>query len=62
MNREQWEIKRERHPEVEPLAGGAECGEGAEGTEGPKRQRRNVSECRKKKKLVAVNKMASMNR
>jgi hypothetical protein len=59
MNREQWEIKRERHPEVEPLAGGAEC---AEGAEGPKRQRRNVSECRKKKKLVAVNKMASMNR
>ncbi len=46
MNREQWELKREHHPEVAPLAAGSQE---------PKRQRRNVSERRKKKLLLLKN-------
>ncbi len=55
MNREQWEIKRVHHPEVKPVA------DGADGAEEPKRQRRNVSERRKKKKPMPMNNVAATN-
>ena len=45
MNREQWKIKREHHPEVEPLT---------KGIRGPNDLRQAITE-RRKKKPVPVN-------